>query len=147
MDPDRNLIDPAGTYPADGFTQVESFAVKVLELLPEATFERTRDVFQIDWKGERGIVVVITPETMELRLPTIEWTMGAYGPAPSSRLWKRVKIDTLVDKNLLKLLLSARDARVKEFLVCRYCKRELGPERMHDDVCHGCAEKHLGIVH
>jgi hypothetical protein len=30
---------------------------------------------------------------------------------------------------------------------CRLCKLSFSPGHMHEDVCHSCAEKHLGIVH
>ena len=43
-----------------------------------------------DYEGEEGIVLLITPEAIELRLPTVEWTEGTHGPAPTSRLWRRI---------------------------------------------------------
>lgn len=31
---------------------------------------------------------------------------------------------------------------------CRYCGQQRTPGHMHsEDVCHGCAERHLGVVH
>ena len=30
---------------------------------------------------------------------------------------------------------------------CRFCGKELPPEHRHSDVCHGCAERGLGVVH
>ena len=64
-----------------------SLAERVLVVLPGAMLERTRDAIQFDWGGEQGIVLLVGPEALELRLPTVEWTKGAYGPARSSRLW------------------------------------------------------------
>jgi hypothetical protein len=78
---------------------VEVNADRVLAQLPKSTIERTRDCIQIDCGGKEGIVILVTPEAIELRLPTIEWTRGAYGPAASSRLWKRVEISKITDSN------------------------------------------------
>src|SRR6187401_2737431 len=101
---DRSRIDPDGRYTAEGLTQVEARALEVHALLPDAVLERTRDVIQLDSGGERGIVVVVTPEALELRFPTIEWTQGSYGPALSSRLWKRVLWDKLEDGALVEIV-------------------------------------------
>jgi hypothetical protein len=110
--------------------------------------ERTRDCIQIDYGGEEGIVILVTAEAIELRFPTVEWTMGAYGPATSSRLWKRVECCEMDDVELISLLNDALKQRKSEFKKCRYCGREKPLEHMHSsDVCQGCAEKHLGVVH
>jgi len=46
------------------------------------------------------------------------------------------------------LVSDARAKRRASFGKCRYCKVTLGPEHMHSaDVCQGCAERHLGVVH
>ena len=78
MNEGRSHIDPEGKYPSDGMRKVEQNAGRVLDLLPSAVVERTRDCIQIDYGGEEGIVVLITAEAIELRLPTVEWTMGSY---------------------------------------------------------------------
>ena len=96
----RQRIDPERRYLGDGFRTVEHLALLVLKYLPEAEVTRTRDVIQLDHGGERGIVVLITPEAIEVRLPTIEWTKGAYGPAKTSRLWKRIAAGKLVEAAL-----------------------------------------------
>lgn len=147
MTNDRSLIDPEDRYPASGLRAVESQALRVLELLPGATVERTRDVIQIDWGGEAGIVVLVTREAVEVRLPGVEWTCGAYGPAVTSRLWKRSSLRKLSSERLRRLLAAAQEARLAEFEICRYCNRSTAPEhRIQDDICHGCAERHLGVV-
>lgn len=89
---ERQLIDPEERYPSEGLRRVEILALEILMLLPDASVERTRDAIQIESGGEKGIVVLVTPEAVELRLPTVEWTMGAYGPAGASTLWKRVEL-------------------------------------------------------
>jgi hypothetical protein len=147
MAPARALIDPDSRYPSTGLRQVEEAALRVLDLLPGATVERTRDVIQIEFGGEAGLVAVVTCEALELRLPSVEWTMGAYGPATSSRLWRRVSRSRLGRKKLERLLLEARQARADEFSRCRFCGGEFPPERtIEKDVCHACAERHLGVM-
>jgi len=144
----RHRVDPEHRYPADGLRTVEALALHVLERLPSGEVSRTRDVIQIDDGGEEGICLVITAEFLELRLPSIEWTCGAYGPARTSVLWKRVKWGGLSDERLDELLTTARRVRDAQFRKCRFCGERFPPERRHNgDVCHGCAEKHLGVVH
>jgi len=147
MDDARDLIDPQGLYPADGPRIVERHAAKFLELLPGAHMERTRDVIQIDHGGQEGIVVVVTPEDIEFRLPTVEWTMGAYGPCESSRLWKRVGTDELDDEMLPDLIRRAKQARKRQYRKCRHCGRRVPTEHRYSaDVCHACASEHEGVV-
>ena len=139
--------DPDNRYPTDGPRKVDELAARVLRFLPGARIDRTRDVIQLDWHGEEGIVVVVTPEALEFRLPTIEWTKGSYGPAESSRFWKRVEDKRLSESELGNLDQSAKAARRAQYRTCRFCGERYPPERRSEvDVCHGCAEKHLGIV-
>jgi hypothetical protein len=140
-------VDPERRYPADGLRSVEALALRVLARLPSGEVARTREVIQIDDGGDEGICLVITAEHLELRLPSIEWTCGAYGPARTSVLWKRAKWDGLSDETLDELLTAARRARHAQFRKCRFCGERFPPERRHGNVCHGCAEKHLGVIH
>jgi len=131
----------------DAMTRVERNASRVLRLVTATSVERTRDVVQIDVGDERGIVIVVTPDTIELRLPTVEWTRGAYGPRPSSRPWTCLDPDQLDDSELLASIDQARTAREAEFTVCRYCGLSFPPEhRIAEDVCHGCASAQEGVV-
>lgn len=46
------------------------------------------------------------------------------------------------------LIKKARARRRRTFRTCRYCGGMFGPEHKHSpDVCDGCAEVHLGIIH
>ncbi|MGB5816377.1 MAG: hypothetical protein WBI27_14375 [Thermoanaerobaculia bacterium] len=105
-------------------------------------------MIQINWRGERGLVFLVTAEAIEIRLPTIEWTRGAYGPAASSTLWKRATWEDLQSgRGLHGLIDEARAARESEFKRCRFCGEEVPSERRIDEeVCHGCAERHLGVT-
>ena len=64
MNRDRRSVDPDDRYPAAGLTRVERVALEVLAVLPDSSFERTRDVFQFDHGGERGLVVVAASEAV-----------------------------------------------------------------------------------
>ena len=150
MDDARYLIDPEGRYDAEGMREVEQRALEVLELLRDASLTRTRDVIEISHLDDHGIVVLVTAEAVEIRLPTVEWTKGAYGPADASRLWTRVTWRKLGSEQGLSeaLLNDAIERRSAEFQECRYCGRLVPPEGQHSKhVCHGCSEVHLGVVH
>lgn len=127
--------------------QFEEQATNVLRFFPESTVERTRDAIQLNVQGERGIVLLLTPEALEVRLPTVEWTHGAYGPASSSNLWQRVLWEGIDTADVYAFCTEALQMRIAQFVPCRFCGRAFPPEQRHDDVCHGCAERELGIVH
>lgn len=147
MNSQRALIDPEGRHPADGLRVVEEHALRVLALLPDAEVQRTHHGIQIEHGGDDGIVALVTREALELRLPTIEWTTGAFGPAASSRLWRRVEWTELGESQLADLLRRCRVARRRQFRKCRFCGERTPPERsVKANVCHGCAERHLGVV-
>jgi hypothetical protein len=49
---------------------------------------------------------------------------------------------------LRQALESARQSRANAVRTCIYCEIAYTPGHMHtDDVCQGCAERHLGVVH
>lgn len=147
MDPSRSTIDPAGLYPADGLRVVERNALRVLAILPDALLTRTRDVIQIEHGSEGGIVVVVTAEAFEIRLPRFEWTQGTHGPALASVLWRRAEALALTDEALRELIEAGHAARKAQFATCRFCGGSFPEERRHGNVCHGCAENRLGMVH
>ena len=144
---DRKDIDPDGRYPAPDLRESERWARVALELLPDAEVSRTREVIQLNWGGDTGIVLFFTPDTLEIRQPSIEWTGGAYGPAESSVLWRRVEYLTLEEDELEALLDECKRDRKAQFLPCKYCGEAFPPEhRISEDVCHSCASEHEGVV-
>ncbi len=150
IDLEKSLF-PRGRYKASGLRNVEQHAIRILELLPNAKVERTRDVIQIehDDRDMDGVVVVVTSEAVEFRLPTVEWTGGAYGPANTSRLWKRVTwVKLEAEPGLLPTIIAdAKNARRAEFVACKYCNRMVPTEnRINGNVCHGCASEHEHVV-
>jgi predicted RNase H-like nuclease len=137
---------PAARRPERLATRLRGVASRVESLLPEAVVRESPHVVELSVSGEEGVVVLVTAEAIELRLPLTEWTMGTHGPAEGSRLWKRLAADAsdaLVEGELS----SARRARAAEFATCRYCgKRFAAEHRVTHDVCHGCAAEHEGVV-
>ena len=92
---------------------------KVHKLLPASTVVRERDRTQFDNGGDVGIVVVATPDLLELRLPTV--VLHGHEPVSSSVLWKYFRWDELKKGDLKKLVAKARAARKRQFKKCRYC--------------------------
>ena len=94
-----------------------------------------------------GLTFLVTPEAFEVRFPCVEWTRGAYGPVASSELWRRFTHAQVERKGVMKLLMEARKARAATFKRCKYCGGLFPPSRRdRDDVCHGCASEHEGVV-
>lgn len=82
-------VEPS-RYPHAGLTRVEERAEQVWQLVPWAELARTRDAIQLTEPGDDGLVLLVTAEAVEVRLPSVEWTTGYAGPVQTSRLWKRV---------------------------------------------------------
>ena len=127
-------------------TKAESHAEVICEFFPDAKLTRTRDVIQVDVGGERGCVLLVTAEAVEIRLPTIEWTGGACDPRASSRYWKRVPIGWDYEE-VRQLIEAGIRARVAQYQRCAFCGEEVPPEHRTGDACHGCASKHRGIIY
>jgi hypothetical protein len=134
----------------------ERLALLVAKAIPELRVTRTTEVIQLSASDDFGATLLFTPETLEVRLPTVEWVHGSHGPHPSTRLAQRYKLQDLYDDGdvesaplrIVTLFLDACAARRKEFRKCRYCGASFPPEHRHSfSVCHGCAEKHRGVVH
>jgi len=137
----------------------ERLAYAVAMALPELRVTRTTEAIQLSGNSETGATLLFTPEALEVRLPTVDWVHGAYGARASTRLLRRYLLRQLLRQDpedpmgsaLLRIQSLFRDAcatRRKEFRKCRYCGESYPPEFRHArDVCHGCAEIHLGVVH
>jgi hypothetical protein len=152
MAEDRVADTPSGGLPTEAsiehghLTTAQLNAERVQALLVEARVTRTPHVTELVIDGERGLVVLVTAEAFELRLPTIEWTAGTHAPVETSRLWRRLTADRLSDAELAAQIDRARAARAAEFVACRYCERRTPPEHRIGDVCHSCAEQHEDVV-
>ncbi len=167
-DSDQRLIDQAepdfrlGEYPRDFEALAARFvAVGWLGDGQRPSVLRTRDAIElrfgdaVETNGEGGVILLLTPESVEIRLPSIAWTCGAYGPVASSCFWRRVPIRRLMDvldpggsdSRLRRLVDSGLRARRAKMRPCHFCGERFGPERMSDDACHGCASEHRGVVY
>lgn len=85
-------LDPGRRYPAYALRYMDRVAWMLLHLMPAATMERTRDVYQFTLEDPGGIVVLITPEELQIRLPSIDYTTGYWGPVSVSRPFKKLRI-------------------------------------------------------
>ena len=142
---DVSAVDPDGRYPSEGPRLVDINAARVLAVLPGASVSRTRDAVQLDAEFEDGgVSVLVTPEAVELRLPTVEWTTGYAGPVASSRLWKRVLWTSIAasDEQLAALIEQALARRRREYATCRFCRGRVPREHRIGRACHGCASGH-----
>jgi len=71
----------------------------------------TAHVAELVLEGDDGVIVLATAESIELRLPTTEWTLGTHGPAEASRFFARLDTDGLRDETLVAAIDRARAAR------------------------------------
>ena len=164
-DLDYTIIDPEGRYRTGATRDFERLALTVSRWRSPFVVDRVRDAIEVRFptgiEDEADLVVLLTPEAIELRLPTIDWTQGAYGPAASSELWKRVVWSEEAGGDLRALSLvenGAAEAKIHEYLealasafkgqvqTCVHCEETFLPARMTDSACHGCAEKIEGVV-
>ena len=109
-----------------------------------------RDCIQISQGDDRGFVLLLTPEAVETRLPTVDWP-HPHTPVRSSRLISRVMLDDADADVILELVEELKQQRAEQFRDCDYCGRRTPPERAHSIdgkyACHGCSEREMGIVH
>lgn len=104
--------------------------------------------------GEPVLVILrADPDHLEVRDFGIRWT-GAHENERTHPLRTRWRWSDLPDDPaaLRRAVLPAIEenvaARRASFTTCRYCQRLTPPEWQHAiDICSGCAEKHLGVVH
>jgi predicted RNase H-like nuclease len=143
----RRKVEPRRASRRTGSTAIEQNAARVQLLLPGGVVTGTTHVVEIALSGENGLIALVTAETIELRLPTVEWTAGTHGPAEASRVWKRLDIADLTDEALASEIALGRAVRKSEFSTCRYCGESVPVEHRTDpDVCHSCASRHEGVV-
>ena len=147
---EKCLVDPEQKYTKhrDNLTVIEKNALKILKHLKGSSVERTSDSIQINYNDLKGIVVLVTNEAFEIRIPTIEWAGGSYDPVQTSDLWKRYEFKEINDDEIGQLLNHGLDEQKKHIRTCSHCKKEFYESQMHSEtVCHGCAERELGVLH
>ena len=63
-----------------------------------------------------------------------------------SVVWRRIPNPNAISA-VRSLIDAARESRLAKFSICSQCDQRKPPELMlDDDVCHACAERHLGVV-
>lgn len=127
-------------------THLEHRAESLARLDPVCEITRTSEVIQVRLNSYEGIVVLVTSEAFEIRLPTIEWTRGTHAPVAVTRIWRRVRAAKIDITRLRAAIEEAAAERRNEFSPCRFCGEIVPIEHRLDDVCHGCASQHLGVV-
>lgn len=122
--------------------------MRVFELRTWQEVARTRDVYEFI---DEHVVVIVTPETVEARLPTVEWA-GPHSPVSCSLPAKRMKLGRAEDGGALASMISEVIARrQQEIRPCDVCSHPTEPEHAHKMfgkyVCHSCAEREFHIAH
>jgi predicted RNase H-like nuclease len=141
MSPKPELRQPPAGALARNVVQVCAAAPDLVETAA------TSHLVELRAEGEDGIVVIVTADAIELRLPTAEWTGGTHAPVEGSRFWRRLAAPDVEPETLVDELTAARAARRAEFTRCRYCGEMVPVEhRTSTDVCHACASEHEGVV-
>lgn len=134
-----------------GFTKAERQALQVIAWRSPHVVERTRNVIEVRFPDLRDrdfeLTLLVTAEAVELRLPTIEWTMGAYAPAMSSVLWKRLTWAKVEEAGVATVLDRLAAALGRTLRTCRHCREKFLPSRMAGRACHGCATEFEGVVY
>lgn len=128
----------------------EQLAAQIWQLLPEAKVERTSDVIQLttgDFRDESGLVILLSPDAIEFRLPALVW-LGPHEPASTSQLWQRLALTELTEAQLPELIAAAQVQQQQTFGDCKYCGAHKPEGWMHrSDICESCAASELGIIH
>ena len=100
----------------------------------------------LSYGGFMGFYLVAEEEQLYIYLPTV--IRDGQTPVPSTRLWKKCDLTETNNDHLRELLIEALQTRLNEFNPCKYCGRYFPPEYRYDEnICQGCAEEHLGLVH
>ena len=154
---DRTLIDPEGKYPfKGGFRRFELWGMKVLCALQDAKIERTHDLIQITQGSERGVIVLLTDDTIEVRLPHFRSAHTKKGMMEfylSSRLFRRIegteilRLDVRRDEQTLPTAIQeAIDTRLQEYSKCSCCGDNCANEKMEGTLCEFCIWDQPGIL-
>ncbi len=102
--------------------------------------------FRISADGSSGIVARVSESEIDVRLASIAWN-GPHTPYATSRPFRRIAVAGLTTLALATVLEEAFAARRAQFRRCPYCGDLVAPEHtVEEGACHGCAERHLGVV-
>jgi hypothetical protein len=106
--------------------------------MPGQTDERDREL------AERYLRLAENDGGVDLEVGIVEWN-GAHTPYVE---WKAVEHFAAMpsaeefEKAKRRVLRNRR-----YFRTCKFCKQRCNAGHMNSNVCHSCAEKHLGVIH
>lgn len=129
----------------------EELADAVVRHWPDTVVGRLRDAIELHVPnpvlGSEPVVVLLTPEALEVRLACVDWTAGTHGPVPSSRRWRRVRL-TAGDAppDVIALVHESAFVREQQYQICQFCREWFAPEHMILQACHSCASRERGVV-
>lgn len=111
--------------------------------LSEAGFTSGVDGLWTD--AQRRVGAVITTVGVFVGWADVAWP----GPStPVVRLRDVTHLPSASGYSLDEEINRAYRLREEAMRACRFCKTECVPGHMHtDNICQGCAERHLGVVH
>ncbi len=109
--------------------------------LAEAGLSEGRHGLWLDEGSEVGAVLV--PAGAFVGWLDVAWPHG-HEPVPQLR-----GVEHVVAAHALEdALLRARRQLQRALRTCRMCRQRFVPGHMHcDEICQGCAERHLGVTH
>jgi hypothetical protein len=110
--------------------------------LKAAGLEETEDG---QWRQGDEVGVVLTSGGAFIGWRDVAWTRPS---TPEWQLQDVLHLPLGQVRQLSGALARARARREAARRSCRYCGERFSPGHMHsEDVCQGCAERHLGVVH
>ena len=97
------------------------------------------------WGGDPPTVVAaIKDGKIHIMQATIEW-QGPHSPTHKKRAFTRRPLRTPAAE-IARLTNLAHGKRLEEYTWCPKCHKTFEPEHTTGGVCHGCAERELGVV-
>ncbi len=96
--------------------------------------------------GEPAAVIVrVGSKGIEIMEARIDWSDPSR-PVRKAHAFANVALRARATR-VAELIAKAYGHRLSCYRWCPMCQRTMEPEHMHDSICHGCAEKYLGVVH
>lgn len=92
---------------------------------------------------DRFFRCVEVPDGWVFQVDTIHW--ASQIPVPQWKTFRRWKTPPNAARLMRAKSAALRDTRF--FRVCRFCQELCNAGQLHGDICHGCAEHYLGIIH
>lgn len=90
------------------------------------------------------VLVRIAEDTIHILEPAVVWDDPSV-PSLKATPFAKVPWHT-AGSRVAELITLASGKRLSRYRWCPRCRAVHEPERMHESVCHGCAEKILGVV-